>query len=76
MPSTGLRAIVRWVWRFESKAGPARLWPARGAEAERSHLLELCALYGVAEPAADATHFFEDFGNFRLKWERHSEFTT
>ena len=54
----------------------ALLSPAGGAEAERGHLLELCTRYDVAEPAADATHYFEDFGDFRLKWERHSEFTT
>lgn len=39
-------------------------------------LAALCARFGVAEPAAGAQHFFHDFGHFRLKWERHSEFST
>lgn len=39
-------------------------------------LAALCARFGVAEPAAGAQHFFHDFGHFRLKWERHTEFST
>lgn len=40
-------------------------------------LLEtLCARFGVAAPGARAQHFFHDFGHFRIKWERHSEFST
>lgn len=41
-----------------------------------SRLAALCARFGVAAPAAGAQHFFHDFGHFRLKWERHSEFST
>lgn len=49
--------------------------------ADRAHLLELCALYAVAPPAADAIHFSRDFSTgagpgFRLRWERHTEFST
>lgn len=44
--------------------------------AERCHLEALCARYGVAKALGDATHFTADFGPFRLKWERHTEFTT
>jgi uncharacterized membrane-anchored protein len=43
---------------------------------ERAHLLALCDLYKVPPPAEDATHHIMDFGTFRLKWERHTEFTT
>ncbi len=41
------------------------------------HALEsLCARFGVAAPAIGAQHFFHDFGHFRIKWERHTEFST
>lgn len=36
----------------------------------------LCARFGVAAPGPGAQHFFHDFGHFRIKWERHSEFST
>ncbi len=40
-------------------------------------LLEaLCARFAVAAPASGAQHFVHDFGHFRVKWERHSEFST
>ena len=45
-----------------------------GAERDREHLTLLCRRYGVEEPAADAIHSIIDFGAFRLKWERHTEF--
>ncbi|MDY7577101.1 DUF3422 domain-containing protein [Herbaspirillum sp. RTI4] len=48
-------------------------------ERERSHhvLLDaLCTRFGVAVPHADAQHFFHDFGHFRIKWEKHAEFST
>ena len=54
----------------------ALLSPPDRVETRRAPLLELCERYGVAAPSADATHFMEDFGDFRLKWEQHSEFTT
>lgn len=44
--------------------------------AVREHLLALCERYDVAHPAEGAKHFSADFGPFRLKWERHTEFTT
>ena len=47
-----------------------------GGEAERAHLAELCARHAVNPPAPDANHFSADFGAFRLKWERHTEFST
>ncbi|MDZ4790032.1 MAG: DUF3422 domain-containing protein [Hyphomicrobiales bacterium] len=37
-------------------------------------LLNLAARYNVAPPPAGASHFSADFGAFRLKWERHTEF--
>ncbi len=47
-----------------------------GAAADRVHLAGLCRRFGVAEPPAGANHFFQDFGDFRMKWERHAEFCT
>jgi uncharacterized membrane-anchored protein len=47
---------------------------ARGRE--RAHLDALCAPFGVAPPPADAIHFSAQLGALRMKWERHSEFST
>ncbi len=43
-------------------------------EAERAHIAALAADFGVKPPAAKTIHYSADFGRFRLKWERHSEF--
>lgn len=43
---------------------------------DRDHLEALCRRFGVNPPQAGANHFSGDFGKFRLKWERHTEFTT
>ena len=47
-----------------------------GAEDDRAHILRLCKRYNVAGPAEEMNHFMADFGPFRLKWERHTEFST
>jgi len=39
-------------------------------------LAELCLYFGVSAPHLDAKYFFHDFGNFRLQWESHTEFST
>ncbi|HJM94053.1 MAG: DUF3422 domain-containing protein [Alphaproteobacteria bacterium] len=44
-------------------------------QADRKHLLALCERYGSDRPPKDASHFAVDLGSFKLKWERHSEFT-
>jgi len=46
------------------------------AEADRLHLEALCRRFGVHPPAPEASHFVGEFGGFRLKWERHTEFVT
>lgn len=46
------------------------------AERERQHVTSLCESRGVAGPPAGTNHFFCDLGPFRLKWERHTEFST
>lgn len=67
---------------YETISGPARathLTLATGElalKADRAHLHELCGLFGLEPPAIDATHFTGDFGSFRLRWERHTEFST
>jgi len=46
---------------------------------ELEHLATLCETQGVPPPTAGATHFRAEFGSgpgaFRLKWERHGEFS-
>jgi uncharacterized membrane-anchored protein len=44
-------------------------------EAERAHVTALCKQYGQPGPDANTTHLLADLGSFRLKWERHTEFT-
>ncbi len=46
-----------------------------GEKADREHLSKLCYLFGVPAPH-DSSYFYYDFGPFRLKWERHTEFCT
>ena len=47
-----------------------------GAKAERKHLAVLCDHYDVAHPPKGSTHFVGDMGPFRVRWERHTEFST
>lgn len=42
---------------------------------EGARLAELCARFGVAPPAQGVNHLRADVGDFRFKWERHSEFS-
>ncbi|WP_342667948.1 DUF3422 domain-containing protein [Azospirillum halopraeferens] len=45
-------------------------------ELERRYLARLCEWAGAPPPSRGATHHSGDFGSFRLKWERHTEFST
>lgn len=54
----------------------AMLSGENGAEAERRHLAQLCDAMGAPPPPPGATHYAGSFGSFRLKWERHTEFST
>jgi uncharacterized membrane-anchored protein len=47
-----------------------------GGEADRAHLSKLCAKLGHPLPAPLANHHFVDLGFARLKWERHTEFSS
>jgi uncharacterized membrane-anchored protein len=46
------------------------------AAADHAHLARLCQTFNAAPPAAGITHLTQHMGRFRLKWERHTEFTT
>ena len=52
--------------------------PRREQDTAEDHafLLKLCERYGVTPPQAGLSHFSHEFGPFRLKWERHTEFVT
>jgi len=53
------------------------LLSGEGAAAkERLHVAALCRSRGVTGPEEAANHFTCDLGAFRLKWERHTEFST
>lgn len=40
------------------------------------HLKDLCERHGVNPPTEDMNHFSADFGPFRLRFERHTEFAS
>jgi uncharacterized membrane-anchored protein len=43
---------------------------------EHAHVAALCERQGAHPPPADAIHFAADLGAFRLRWERHTEFSS
>ncbi|MBI2312775.1 MAG: DUF3422 domain-containing protein [Betaproteobacteria bacterium] len=47
-----------------------------GGEADREQLEALCRRFNAAGPRSTENHFVADLGPFRLKWERHTEFST
>ncbi len=44
-------------------------------EREIALVRELAERYGRAPPPPDANHYSDNLGPFRIKWERHTEFT-
>ena len=66
----------------ESLVAPLRashvavLVDAAEREREQAHVARLCREAGVAPPDANAIHFSADLGAFRLRWERHTEFSS
>jgi uncharacterized membrane-anchored protein len=46
------------------------------AREQHAHFVRLCARYDVAPPAESAKHFVQSLGPFRVRWERHTEFST
>lgn len=49
--------------------------PAAQPGHELEHLAAFARDSGQAPPTPQATHYSADFGAFRLKWERHTEFS-
>ena len=45
-------------------------------EGEYAHVSELCLRYGREPPPPEARYFVVDCGAFRLRWERHGEFSS
>lgn len=43
---------------------------------EYQHLSSLCHRYSVNPPCMEASCFFQNFGGFELRWEKHLEFST
>ena len=43
---------------------------------ERQLIGELCDRYGITPPNTHENDFSADFGEFRLRWERHTEYST
>ncbi len=52
----------------------ALLSSSANRDVERAHIASLAQDFGVKPPGPNAIHYSADFGRFRLKWERHSEF--
>jgi len=44
--------------------------------AEYAHLVKLCSWFDASPPAEAASCFYQTFGGFELRWERHTEFST
>lgn len=44
--------------------------------ADLAHLTALLDHYGAPKPEAGATHYFGEMGQYKLKWEQHTEFAT
>jgi len=43
---------------------------------EYRHICALCSRYSVNPPMDVATCYYQDFGGFEFRWERHTEFST
>lgn len=54
----------------------ALLHGGREVSVEFVHLVKLCERYSVLPPAPDSSCYYQNFGAFELRWERHTEFST
>lgn len=43
---------------------------------EYRHIQALCERYSILPPAAGSSCYYQNFGGFELRWERHTEFST
>ncbi len=46
------------------------------ADRERSLIAQLCERYGVTPPTLHSNHFSAMLGAYRIRWERHTEYST
>lgn len=46
------------------------------AENECRHITALCERHGIQPPIGGASCFYQNFGAFEFRWERHAEFST
>ena len=49
---------------------------AGDVQTEFDLVVSLCQRFSVNPPAADASCFYQSFGGFEFRWERHTEFST
>ncbi|MEX2630761.1 MAG: DUF3422 domain-containing protein [Tistlia sp.] len=54
----------------------AMLSGEESAGADRAHVARLCQRFGAPPPADGADFHLVDLGPFRLRWERHTEFSS
>lgn len=48
----------------------------RDVDQEWAHLSDLCRRYSVNPPERGTNCFYQDFGEFSFRWERHTEFSS
>ncbi|WP_426417395.1 DUF3422 family protein [Aestuariirhabdus sp. LZHN29] len=46
-----------------------------GGQKEVAHIALLCQRYALPQPDSNASALYLDFGDFHLRWERHTEFS-
>jgi uncharacterized membrane-anchored protein len=47
---------------------------SRDPREDRAHLIDFLDRHGAPHPPPEANQYVHDFGRFRMKWERHTEF--
>ena len=50
--------------------------PPEARSQELARVSDLCARFGVPGPSPDASHFRAELGPCRIRWERHTEFSS
>jgi uncharacterized membrane-anchored protein len=79
-PNRSLIAAELHARPFETVTAPLRAshLAMMGADpaADRAHVQRLCEALEQRPPRDDATHHSVELGAFRLRWERHTEFST
>ena len=50
--------------------------PSEARATELACVSQLCARFGVQGPGSESSHFRANLGSFRIRWERHTEFSS